>query len=621
MEKKAFVAHLRKGRGDETYWMTASTPALDRDGERILPEAFTASIPRYMKNPVILWGHDYSKLPIGKALDVKVNPGKSLTMKIQFAGTPLGQEVRQLFDEKVLNSFSVGFIPKKSKAADDGTNVYTECELLEVSAVTIPSNPEALMFDGRNYSEEVRKGLGITTPKKTWDPSNSGLDLSSPECLAWLDSQYVPLAEERELDFSDEELTEWDEEKTVKTEINTKLDAIKALHRQDPAKYEDALVEAIRDDEETKSAARQSGKAREAERMAKAMKCDASEPKGKNMSIEVGAGEYKGVSVRKTMDLMLENAKQRGADDYLKARPEAAEAVATFWIDKTMGALRTKANELITTTDTLGGYLTPTEQESAIASYVRHTSIALQDAKVIPMHSDTMSIPVAGTAPAITIEANELTISQATPTFDQVQLVAKRHSGRIPVSWEMQADEGASLVAYLANAFYEDLGKTIDSAVFFGPGTLVDGSGVFNNYDSSAVLASAAFSSVVASDIYSAVGKLTPERRAGAGWYFRYDNFWDHIADLTNDSTKLYEPSQNTMLGHKVRELWTGPDTGTGAVLGIFGNLKGFIVGSRLMNTQLMKVENENGYTNFVFFTRLAYANPLPGSYVGLVAA
>jgi uncharacterized protein len=540
VEKTIAGSYQKKG---ETRSIIASTPGLDRDGERITTSAWKNSLPRYLaKNPVILWGHDYSVPPVGKAISGKITDG-ALILDVVFAPTKEGQDVKTLYDGGFLNSFSVGFIPTNATAGNNGEKTYTECELLEVSCVTVPANPDAVML--RGLSPVLRKAFTQGDQK-----------------------------EEKIM----EEMITYDEHLRIKKE---------------------AVDEARRME-----------------------KCYKAQGDGFN-SISVGTPEkVQGINLRKTMDLMNQNMKARGADDYLKASPERAEAVAVFWIDKMKEAYRQKSNELVTTTTTLGGNLTPLEQEGAIMDYMRHTSVALQDATVVPMKSDIATVPVAGTAPAITIEANELTITQATPTFNLATLTSKRHSGRIPVSWELQMDEDASLVAYLADKFYEDLGKTIDSTVFFGAPTLVDGSSIYSNYGASTVLASAAFSSILASNIYTTVGKLTPNKRSGAKWYMQYSVFWDNVASKLNGTTSpIYDPISNKMMGHEVRELWTGPSSGAGVVMGIFGNLRSFLVGSRLMNTQLMKIDSPNGYSDFVFFTRLAYANPLPAAFVAIKAA
>lgn len=376
--------------------------------------------------------------------------------------------------------------------------------------------------------------------------------------------------------------------------------------------YEDQLLDAIQKDAEAKAEAKVAEKARENERMEKAKKADASEPVIK----AEGAGDkYKGFSIKEVMAKMAESRGEKA--DYLDRK---AEFRAGFFIDKAI-QVRTKANELITTTDNVGGYLTPTEQESAILDYMRHTSIALQDANVMPMTSDVMTVPTAGTAPGVTIESAETSITQATPTFGQASLTSKRHSGYIPVSWELLDDNDAGLVAFLADKFYEDLGVTIDSAVFCAPGTVVDQSGVMLNYGASAVMnaASTNFSSVYASVFREAVGKLYPERRQGAKWYIQYDNLWAYVASLADlaggTEVPLYDRAANKMLGFPVREIRQGIATASSKPIAVLGNLKHFIIGTRLLTTQLKRIPDKTGMDYLVFFTRLAYSNPLTSAF------
>ena len=376
--------------------------------------------------------------------------------------------------------------------------------------------------------------------------------------------------------------------------------------------YEDQLIEAIQADAEVKAEAKAAEKAREAERMEKAKKADASEPVIK----AEGAGDkYKGFSIKEVMSRMAESRGEKA--DYLDRK---AEFRAGFFIDKAL-EVRTKTNELVTTSDSVGGYLTPTEQESAILDYMRHSSVALQDANVMPMVSDVMTVPTSATGPSVTIESAETSITQATPTFGQATLTAKRHSGYIPVSWELLDDNDAGLVAHLADKFYEDLGVTIDSAVFCAPGTVVDQSGIMLNYGVSAVMnaASTNFSSVYASVFRDAVGKLYPERRQGAKWYLQYDNLWSYVASLADlaggTEVPLYDRAANKMLGFPVREIRQGVATGTGEPIAIFGNLKHFLIGTRLLTTQLKRIPDKTGMDYLVFFTRIAYSNPLKSAF------
>ena len=126
----------------DKYRIVASTASPDRDDEIILPSAFK-NLKNFLEtNPVILWAHDYSVPPIGKATAGKIKDNM-LTLDIEFADTEFGREVKYLYDNGFMSSFSVGFIPKQWDRDPDGRLVFTEVELLETSAVPVPANAQA----------------------------------------------------------------------------------------------------------------------------------------------------------------------------------------------------------------------------------------------------------------------------------------------------------------------------------------------------------------------------------------------------------------------------------------------------------------------------------------------
>jgi len=70
---------------------------------------------------------------------------------MKFATTALGEEYWQLYRDGHMRAFSIGFIPLKWVSDDQQRNrwggplrTYTEIELLEISAVAVPSNRSAL---------------------------------------------------------------------------------------------------------------------------------------------------------------------------------------------------------------------------------------------------------------------------------------------------------------------------------------------------------------------------------------------------------------------------------------------------------------------------------------------
>lgn len=169
---KAFTASVSIGDGDErTVTAKISTAAVDRDGEVLIPQGCNSK--DYEKNPVVMLGHDYYKLPIGKCLAIR-RKDDSIEAKIQFAKRPEDHPAEKewepdtifsLFKDGVMNAFSVGFVPIEQRPAntkdkgmfgDACQRVYSKWSLLEVSAVPIPANQEAVAM-------AVSKGLNRDT--------------------------------------------------------------------------------------------------------------------------------------------------------------------------------------------------------------------------------------------------------------------------------------------------------------------------------------------------------------------------------------------------------------------------------------------------------------------------
>ena len=148
---------LKEDTGSGTFEVIASTQSVDRQGEVILLEGW--DLKNYMNNPVILFGHDYWSLPIGKATDVSIENGQ-LIVKGVFASTEFAQEVRKLYDEGILKTVSVGFIPMERQG-----NVITKAELLELSFVPVPANPDALSLRKMQEVEEMLKTVAASEVK------------------------------------------------------------------------------------------------------------------------------------------------------------------------------------------------------------------------------------------------------------------------------------------------------------------------------------------------------------------------------------------------------------------------------------------------------------------------
>lgn len=143
----------------------ASDDSIDRDGEIVDPAGIDTK--NFERNPVLLYAHDYRSDPIGKVLQI-TKEGNRMLFKPQFAVdiNPKAKMYFEMFKAGILNAFSIGFIPKRwedRKNADGSSNrVFLETELLEISAVPVPANPQALvlarsfkMADGKEIDKDI----------------------------------------------------------------------------------------------------------------------------------------------------------------------------------------------------------------------------------------------------------------------------------------------------------------------------------------------------------------------------------------------------------------------------------------------------------------------------------
>ena len=138
MRKALLAIQKAKDLGDGIIEAIVATESEDRHGEILELKGLDTS--KYMKNPVVLWAHDYSQPPIGKTLTLKKKDGK-LIAKVKFAidEDSFAHKIYKLYKGGYMKAFSIGFIPKE---IDD--NRYTKAEMIEHSSVPIPANSEAL---------------------------------------------------------------------------------------------------------------------------------------------------------------------------------------------------------------------------------------------------------------------------------------------------------------------------------------------------------------------------------------------------------------------------------------------------------------------------------------------
>ena len=131
----------------------ASTPALDRQGDVLDPAGATFKLPF----PLLL-GHDHGQ-PIGEVIDARTTPqGIWISAQIAPEGTSDRiDEAWRLIRAGLIKGLSVGFIGRDWEAIHTGGRRFTEWEIIELSAVTVPANQEAEILEVKRLAEAQEK--------------------------------------------------------------------------------------------------------------------------------------------------------------------------------------------------------------------------------------------------------------------------------------------------------------------------------------------------------------------------------------------------------------------------------------------------------------------------------
>lgn len=160
---REFIGVVKQIESGEDGYIVAliSTPSKDRMGDIVDPLGVVPGphIP-------LLWAHDQKTPAIGVVEDIKATEtGVEATIKVDIE-SDLGKEIYRKLKTGILRSFSIGFRPIEYERIDDGYH-YTKWELLEVSVVNVPANPEALAIAVREL--EIKEPKWRVVPYQDLD--------------------------------------------------------------------------------------------------------------------------------------------------------------------------------------------------------------------------------------------------------------------------------------------------------------------------------------------------------------------------------------------------------------------------------------------------------------------
>lgn len=151
-----------------------STSDVDRHGEVVDQKSWL--LDDFMKNPVVLFGHDHSQPPVGMITGLGYNSDGNLEGEVKFAATeyPFAKVIWNLYKGGFMKAFSVGFSSGKVDIVDDQV-ILKENTLYEISTVSVPANAMALAKSkGLNVepletklAAELAKSLNVSLKEET----------------------------------------------------------------------------------------------------------------------------------------------------------------------------------------------------------------------------------------------------------------------------------------------------------------------------------------------------------------------------------------------------------------------------------------------------------------------
>ena len=137
-----------RGQSEGRHHVRIMTNQLARDGDIVDPTGMR--VDRYLKNPVVMWVHDYvgrtpsAGLPIGRTMELDRRP-EGIDVAFEFLpGDPFARRVENAWERGFLRTASIGWESLEAAPLPGGRGLrHRRSELLEWSPVPIPADPGA----------------------------------------------------------------------------------------------------------------------------------------------------------------------------------------------------------------------------------------------------------------------------------------------------------------------------------------------------------------------------------------------------------------------------------------------------------------------------------------------
>jgi HK97 family phage major capsid protein/HK97 family phage prohead protease len=421
---------------DRKLMFIFSTGARDRHGTIINPDGWR--LENFNKNGIASWQHRAYGDPDP---DNIIGPAKAWVKDGKLVGTvdfepadinPLADTLYKKAKNGTLNAVSVGFREisghwgDEEDKEDPNTYYFDEVELLEISLVTVPSNPEALMY------------RGFEAVTATEAPKYSKSDLSS------------------EVDINNQKSnnTMEDEKRDgLKQEVEVKVNT-EALDRSIEKLGE--TVEQLRDLNIPGPGAG-----------------DLSEKDKKDLSkYSIAKAILTFADPRRNLD-GIELEMHQEAQREMKQGKMELQGLGIPSIIHSRADLKASV-------DASGGYTVATEMQGLIPTLRNNMASVNAGAKLLTGLQGDVTMPRRATDSAATWRSEGGVSTQSDPTYEQVTLTPKRLTTHTEFTHQLLRQSSIDVEAEVRDTLFYSIANALETAVYSGSGSSNQPTGILN---------------------------------------------------------------------------------------------------------------------------------------------
>ena len=279
-----------------------------------------------------------------------------------------------------------------------------------------------------------------------------------------------------------------------------------------------------------------------------------------------------------------------------------------------------------------GGFLVPEEFAKDILRIAEDFGVIRREARHIPMLSDVLSIPAAGSTRQSAIWADEGgDIKQTNPNFREVQLTLKKLGALPVVTNELLKDASINTIAYLSELIAESFAEAEDIQGFSGVGSPFIGMLNATGAPTYPHIGGTGFETLSYQDLVILPSRIKSSVAKQAKYYFHRSILAHILSRITTTGAPIFDFPTSTLFGRPLVETEVLQSIGTGGyrtannTYAIFGDVKrGLLMGER--GTVEMKLSTEatvNGQNLFEqdksalrVIERVSFGVGLPSAFV-----